>query len=213
MEYSPYSIDENLIKFMRDIAKIPAISEEKTLELFTDRDNPESIKILIESNLKFVLHTVKKYRSVTDPDFSDLVSEGITGLKIAVTRFTPEKGFKFSTYSFFWIRKYVLMYLNVLKKEESHTELDSLYCTPEKSTKEPLLNEAFQVLTAQESLFMRMKYGLIIKDKKTSALLNYFYKSDELVEKGELILEKMTKKMKNIVPKKNWPRYSRKLSE
>lgn len=210
---SSYAIDENLIKFMRDIAKIPAISEEKTLELFKRRDDPEVIKILIESNLKFVLHTVKKYRSVTDPDFLDLVSEGIVGLKLAVARFTPEKGFKFSTYSFFWIRKYVLLYLNILKREDSHVELDSLYYFSEGSAHEPLLNEAFQVLTAQESLFMRLKYGFVTKDKKTSLFLNHFYNEAELVGREEKILEKMQEKMQKIVPKKNWPRYSRKPSE
>ena len=202
-------IDKTLLDYMHEISKIPPLSEREMLKLFQKKDDPEIFKTLVERNLKLVFHTVKKYRSVKDDEFLDLVSEGVVGLKTAIERFDPSKGFKFSTYSFFWIRKYILIYLDTLKKEESHIELNSLYYTPELSTRDPIINDSFQYLTAHESLFIRLKYGFIPFDKKSQKYLQYFYDENELMEREDTILNKMKEKMDVILPKKNWPRFKR----
>eukprot|EP00553_Chaetoceros_curvisetus_P013421 CAMPEP_0204640648 /NCGR_PEP_ID=MMETSP0717-20131115/48063_1 /ASSEMBLY_ACC=CAM_ASM_000666 /TAXON_ID=230516 /ORGANISM="Chaetoceros curvisetus" /LENGTH=463 /DNA_ID=CAMNT_0051661121 /DNA_START=122 /DNA_END=1513 /DNA_ORIENTATION=+ len=62
---------------------------------------------LIEANLRLVVtvarQTVKQGR--TEINFQDCCQEGIIGLSIACEKFDPEKGFRFSTYAVWWIRR------------------------------------------------------------------------------------------------------------
>ncbi len=51
-----------------------------------------------------------KFRNYGLP-ITDLVSEGNIGLIQAVKKFDPEKGFRFSTYSMWWIRAYIQEYI------------------------------------------------------------------------------------------------------
>lgn len=57
----------------------------------------------IEKNIRLVIIISQRYYSM-DLSQADLVQEGIFGLTRALERFDPDKGFKFSTYSSWWIR-------------------------------------------------------------------------------------------------------------
>lgn len=63
-------------------------------------------KRIIEANLCLVVSIVKRY-SVTNAALSasDLIQEGNLGLMKAVDRFRYQKGYRFSTYAFLWIRQ------------------------------------------------------------------------------------------------------------
>lgn len=60
--------------------------------------------VFVNSNIKLVISVAKKYLN-RGLEFNDLVQEGVIGLLKAVDKYSPDKGWRFSTYATWWIRQ------------------------------------------------------------------------------------------------------------
>ncbi|MDI9243669.1 sigma-70 family RNA polymerase sigma factor [Marinobacter sp. CHS3-4] len=65
-----------------------------------------SRRILIQSNLRLAVHIARRYANRGIP-MTDIIQDANVGLIKAVERFDPTKGFRFSTYAYWWISEEV----------------------------------------------------------------------------------------------------------
>jgi RNA polymerase primary sigma factor len=99
----------NLRKYLEEIARFPLFneSEEKALGELIQKGDPEALRRMIESNLRFVVSYVKRYQGM-GLGLLDLIHEGNLGLIEAARRFDPKRNVKFISYAVWWIRQAVI---------------------------------------------------------------------------------------------------------
>ena len=101
-----------LRRYLKEISRYPALTHEEEVELagkIHDGDE-DSLRCLVESNLRFVVAYAKRYRNPNVP-FLDLIHEGNLGLIQAAKKYDPFKegqDVKFITYAVWWIRQAIL---------------------------------------------------------------------------------------------------------
>jgi RNA polymerase primary sigma factor len=100
-------------QYLKDVSMIKPITKDEEVALIDRlRNGDESVKNeLVIRNLRFVISVAKKYHNgvVT---IEDLVNEGNIGLIVATNKYDVNSGFKFISYAVWWIRKYIIEYLN-----------------------------------------------------------------------------------------------------
>lgn len=145
--------------------------------------NKEARKILIEHNLRLVVHIAKKYTD-NEQELEDFTSIGTIGLIKAIDSFKENKGFKISTYASRCIENEILMYIRSSKKQKAEVSMnqvigtdkdgndmelidtlelkekdavDSIY---DKTILKQVLNFLNEKLSKREKYIMNKRYGL-----------------------------------------------------
>jgi RNA polymerase sigma factor (RpoD-like family) len=104
-------IDEVKEKLTEELQRTPSKEEIATALDISPRQLDQKLyqgrvakRKMIRSNLRLVVSIAKRYLNRGVP-FLDLIQEGAIGLNRAAEKFDPNKGYKFSTYAYWWIRQ------------------------------------------------------------------------------------------------------------
>ena len=108
--YPLLTVDQE-IQYGRRIAKMRELQQlERTLtdaEQRLVRSGQRARERFMQCNLQLVVHVAKKYenRKRKSLEIMDLIQEGNIGLARAVELFDSSRGYKFSTYAYWWIKQ------------------------------------------------------------------------------------------------------------
>lgn len=101
--------DDSVGLFLREMARYPLLTQAQEIELAREiakggAKAEQAKRKLVRANLRLVVSIAKKYLNRGVP-FLDLIQEGAMGLMRAAEKFDYERGYKFSTYAYWWIRQ------------------------------------------------------------------------------------------------------------
>ena len=101
-----YPESDTLRVYLKEIGGLSPLSRSEEEKLARSHDD-ESIRKLVERNLKYVVLVANQYKGM-GISLADLINEGNLGMLEAARRFDPERGVKFITYAVWWIRQAIL---------------------------------------------------------------------------------------------------------
>ena len=105
--------DSGLSRYLAEINKIPVLQPDEEYRLaqnYNKFNDIEAAHKLVSSHLRLVAKIAMRYRGYGLP-IGEIISEGNIGLMQAVKKFTPEKGFRLTTYAIWWIKASIQEYV------------------------------------------------------------------------------------------------------
>ncbi len=78
---------------------------------YREKGDIESARRLVTANLRLVVKIAMGFQRYWMQNLMDLIQEGNVGLMQAVKKFDPYRGYKFSYYSSFWIKAYIIKFI------------------------------------------------------------------------------------------------------
>jgi RNA polymerase sigma-32 factor len=99
--------------YLQEALRFPLLepAEERALaERWRDDQDNEAARLLLGSHLRLVFKIARGFRGYGLP-LGELVAEGNVGLMQALSKFDPDRGFRFATYAMWWIRAAIQEYV------------------------------------------------------------------------------------------------------
>ena len=158
---------------LRDTEGKPSTPQEKR----EARIGKRAFDKMITSNLRLVVNIAKRFASRAGQtlDIMDLISEGTIGLHRAVELFDASRGYKFSTYSYWWVRQAICRAIDSSDRM-IRVPIHSL----EKLHKLMKLRESFQLSHGREPTLAEAADILQVKERDLSLVIERSSRVDSL---------------------------------
>jgi RNA polymerase sigma-32 factor len=107
------SDETGLTRYPEQIRRFPMLEPQEEFMLaksWQEDGDLDAAHRLVTSHLRLVAKVAMRYRGYGLP-IAEVISEGNVGLMLAVKRFEPDKGFRFTTYAMWWIRAAIQEYI------------------------------------------------------------------------------------------------------
>ncbi len=141
--------------------KVLTTEEVNELCIRMSKGDDEARNLLILHNIKLVVYVAKKYSSY-NIDLLDLIQEGIIGLMKAVEKYDYTKGYRFSSYAYFWIEEHIDRELSYFRSSIKIPAYLDIKLTEFKKRRNELEQKLGRHLSNQElSEMLNMKLSVI----------------------------------------------------